>query len=93
MRLSDDGNYNEEEITFYGCKYLQPDNLCSRYDTRLTLCKHCPSSPWSIVPPGCGFEGWLFWQREELKQKIRRSKEELIELQLLKKEKLQTLRI
>ena len=54
MRLSDDGNYNEEEITFYGCKYLQPDNLCSRYDTRL-------------------------------KQKIRRSKEELIELQLLKK--------
>ncbi len=85
MRLSDDGNYNEEEITFYGCKYLQPDNLCSRYDTRLTLCKLCPSSPWSIVPPGCGFEGWLFWQREELKQKIRRSKEELIELQLLKK--------
>lgn len=85
MRLSDDGNYNEENITFYGCKYLQSDNLCSRYETRLTLCKYCPSSPWSIVPPGCGFEGWLFWQREELKQKIRKSKEELIELQLLKK--------
>ncbi len=83
-RLIDDGNYNEDEITFYGCKYLLDNNLCSRYETRLDLCKHCPSSPWSIVPPGCGFEGWLFWQREEIKKKIRRSKEELIELKLLR---------
>ena len=83
-RLIDDGKYNENEITFYTCKYLQDDNLCSRYETRLDLCKHCPSSPWSIVPPGCGFEGWLFWQREEIKQKIRRSKEDLLELKLLR---------
>ncbi len=83
-RLIDDGNYNEEEITFYCCKYLGDDNLCSRYHTRLTLCRHCPSSPWSIVPPGCGFEGWLFWQREQEKQKVRLLKEELIELELLK---------
>lgn len=84
MRLKEDGKYNENEITFYCCRYLQSDNLCSRYETRLTLCKHCPATPWSIVPPGCGFEGWLFWQREEIKQKIRRSKEELLELRLLK---------
>lgn len=83
-RLIDDGKYHENEITFYTCKYLQDDNLCSRYETRLDLCKHCPSSPWSIVPPGCGFEGWLFWQREEIKQKIRRSKEDLLELKLLR---------
>ena len=83
-RLIDDGNYREDEITFYGCKYLQDNNLCSRYENRLDLCRHCPSSPWSIVPPGCGFEGWLFWQREEIKQKIRRSKEELLELNLLR---------
>lgn len=83
-RLIDDGNYREDDITFYGCKYLQDNNLCSRYDTRLDLCKHCPSSPWSIVPPGCGFEGWLFWKREEIKQKIRHSKEELLELKLLR---------
>ena len=51
----------------------------------MTLCKHCPSSPWVIVPPGCGFEGWLFWQREEIKQKVRRYKEELLELALLRK--------
>lgn len=83
-RLKSDGSFDENEITFYGCKYLQDDNLCSRYETRLDLCKHCPSTPWSIVPPGCGFEGWLFWQREEIKQKIRKSKEELLELKLLR---------
>lgn len=83
-RLKSDGSFNEKEITFYGCKYLQDNNLCSRYETRLDLCKHCPSTPWSVVPPGCGFEGWLFWQREEIKQKIRKSKEELLELKLLR---------
>lgn len=83
-RLKSDGSFDENEITFYGCKYLQDNNLCSRYETRLDLCKHCPSTPWAIVPPGCGFEGWLFWQREEIKQKIRKSKEELLELKLLR---------
>ena len=83
-RLKSDGSFDEKEITFYGCKYLQDNNLCSRYETRLDLCKHCPSTPWSVVPPVCGFEGWLFWQREEIKQKIRKSKEELLELKLLR---------
>ena len=50
-RLEIDGKFDEKEITFYGCKYLQDNNLCSRYETRLDLCKHCPSTPWSIVPP------------------------------------------
>lgn len=86
-RLSEDGNYIEEETTFYCCKYLQDDNLCSNYENRPVLCRHCPSSSWSIVPPGCGFEGWLFWKREEEKEKIRRAKEELLELKLLKKRK------
>lgn len=83
-RLAIDGKFDENKITFYGCKYLQDNNLCSRYETRLDLCKHCPSTPWAIVPPGCGFEGWLFWQREEVKQRIRKSKEELLELKLLR---------
>lgn len=76
---------NECELTFYTCKYLQDDNKCSIYEKRPALCRHCPSTPWSIVPPGCGFVGWLFWRREENKQKIRRAKEELLELKLLRK--------
>ncbi len=79
-----DGKYNEN-MRFYQCKYIQKDNLCGRYLQRPTLCNHFPSSPWAIVPEGCGFEGWLFWKREEIKQKVRKEKEELLELELLKK--------
>jgi len=82
--LSRDGNFDEETTTFYGCKYLQDNNLCGIYEERPELCRHCPSTPWSIVPPGCGFEGWLFMEREKAKEKIRKSKEELLELKLLK---------
>ena len=83
-QLSEDGTYNEEKTTFYYCKFIRDDNLCSNYENRPTLCAHCPSTAWSIVPPGCGFEGWLFWKREENKQKVRKAKEELIELKLLR---------
>lgn len=86
--LKADNNYNEDELTFYHCRFIGDDNLCGRYETRKILCDHFPSTPWAIVPPGCGFEGWLFMKREETKQKIRKVKEELIELQLLKRKKL-----
>lgn len=83
-RLSQDGNYDEKNTTFYYCQYIQDNNLCSNYENRPLLCQHCPSTPWSIVPPGCGFEGWLFMKREEIKQKIRKSKEDFLELELLR---------
>lgn len=82
--LKMDDNYVEADMTFYKCKYIRDDNLCGNYEARPLLCKHFPASPWAIVPPGCGFEGWLFMKREEAKQKIRKVKEELLELQLLK---------
>jgi len=80
-----DGNLDLENLTFYRCKYILDDNKCSIYEERPTLCIHCPSSGWVIVPPGCGFESWLFLKREEDRQKVRRAKEELLELQLLKR--------
>lgn len=83
--LKMDNNYDEDKMTFYKCRYLLDNNLCSIYEERPTLCIHCPSSGWVVVPPGCGFEGWLFLQREEDKRKVRRAKEEYLELQLLKK--------
>lgn len=64
--------------TFYKCRFLQDNNLCSRYETRLEVCKNFPSSPWAVIPPGCGFEGWLFVEREKHKQRIRKLKEEQI---------------
>lgn len=79
-----DGKYDEKKMIFYHCRFIQPDNLCSNYKNRRLLCKHFPSTPWAIVPPGCGFEGWLFWRREEIKQQVRKEKEELLELSFLK---------
>lgn len=67
----------DENTTFYHCRFLQKNNLCSRYDTRKELCRHCPSTPFVIVPPGCGFTEWL----EEEKLKI------VKDIQKLKKEK------
>lgn len=64
--------------TFYHCKYLQDDNLCSRYETRFDVCKLFPSSPWAVCPPDCGFKGWLFQEREMHKKRIRQLKEEQI---------------
>lgn len=81
---ADTPDLKEDEMTFYCCKYLQDDNKCSNYENRPTLCRHFPSTPWAIVPPGCGFEGWLFGKREEDKERVRHAKEELLELELLK---------
>ena len=41
--LIEDGNYDETKMTFYGCKYLREDNLCSIYEERPVLCRHCPA--------------------------------------------------
>lgn len=79
-----EGNLDPESLTFYRCRYLLPDNKCSIYEERPALCRHCPSTPWAVVPPGCGFEAWLFLKREEVKQKVRKSKEDLLELKLLR---------
>lgn len=69
------------EITFYKCKHIQDNNLCGRYETRPELCGRFPTSPWSIIPPGCGYEGYLFQCREEIKQKIRKYKEDILEFE------------
>ena len=79
-----EGGFSTDNITFYGCKYILDNNMCSIYEERPLLCKHCPSTPWCVVPPKCGFEGWLFLMRERDKKRIRKSKEDLLELKLLK---------
>lgn len=68
-----------EKITFYKCKHIQDNNLCGIYENRLELCDRFPTSPWAIVPPGCGYEGYMFQCREEIKQKIRKHKEDILE--------------
>lgn len=82
-----DSTESTEEITFYRCKYISDGNLCPKYKNRPEVCKRFPSTTWAVIPPGCGYEGWLFKCREELKQKIRKQKEYLIDFEAeLKKE-------
>lgn len=68
-----------ENRTFYHCKHIKPDsNLCPKYEERFNVCRTFPTSPWAVTPPGCGFEGWLFQEREMHKKRIRQLKEEKI---------------
>jgi Fe-S-cluster containining protein len=63
-----------EDTTFYHCRYVTPEGICGIYDTRPRCCRDAPVHGWSMMPPGCGFEGWQFQQREQHKQSIRNLK-------------------
>jgi Fe-S-cluster containining protein len=60
-----------EDITFYHCKYVSAEGLCGIYEHRPRFCREAPGNGWSAMPPGCGFEGWQFWEREKHKKMIR----------------------
>ena len=67
------------EATFYKCKYIKDNNLCGIYENRPELCERFPSSQWAVVPPGCGYEGYLFQCKEKIKQNVRKLKEDLLD--------------
>lgn len=60
-----------EKVTFYHCRYVTKEGLCGIYDRRPRCCREAPGHGWSAMPPGCGFEGWQFAQREKQKRMIR----------------------
>jgi Fe-S-cluster containining protein len=60
-----------DELTFYHCEYVTPEGLCGIYERRPRCCQEAPGHGWSAMPPGCGFEGWQFEQREKQKRMIR----------------------
>lgn len=62
---------NIEDLTFYYCEHVTEEGMCGIYDRRPRVCREAPSHGWSAMPPGCGFEGWQFDQREGQKRMIR----------------------
>ena len=62
---------DENNVTFYYCEHVTPEGLCGIYETRPRCCKEAPAHGWSVMPPGCGFEGWQFLDRERQKRMIR----------------------
>ncbi len=60
-----------EDVTFYHCRFVTAEGLCGIYERRPRCCREAPAHGWSAMPPGCGFEGWQFEQRENQKRMIR----------------------
>jgi len=69
--------FDISKVNFYYCPNLSEKNLCKIYESRPDCCKKAPRHGWSIISPGCGFEGWQFEQREKHKKLIRSLKEYL----------------
>ena len=82
--LKSEQKYDENTLTFYKCKYLLDNNMCSIYEERPSLCVWNLLNGWGFIPSGCGFESWMFMRREEDMQKIRHAKEELLDLKVMK---------
>lgn len=83
-RYSDDHEGKTDDLKFYYCPQLDKNNLCKIYETRPLTCRYAPKNAWSLFPPGCGFEGWQFREREKEKAFVRQLKEILYELSFTK---------
>ena len=74
------------ETFFYYCRYLEPDNTCCVYESRPKMCCRYPKNEFVPTPKDCAYEGHAFVQREKIKSKIRKAKEQLLEIKVLRNE-------
>lgn len=82
-KLKEQEKYEENKPIFYHCKYVGEDNKCLNYENRYGWCHRAPSHGWTLMPVGCGFEGWQFGLREQIKHNIRQLKEYLYECEMI----------
>jgi Fe-S-cluster containining protein len=69
-----------EQVIFFRCRYLKGKNHCQVYEDRPQLCRDYPDTPFLLMPPGCGYEGWS----NECKNNYNQMGRELKQLQTLK---------
>ncbi|MEM0950811.1 MAG: YkgJ family cysteine cluster protein [Cyanobacteria bacterium P01_H01_bin.74] len=72
-----------EDLTFYYCEHVSPEGVCTIYERRPRCCREAPNNGWSAMPPGCGFEGWQFEQREKQRRLVRDMKRSVYALEQL----------
>jgi Fe-S-cluster containining protein len=60
-----------EKLTLYYCKFVQDNNLCGIYEKRPSVCKSSPHVAWAIVSQNCGYNGWLFSLKEQVRKLVR----------------------
>jgi Fe-S-cluster containining protein len=81
--LSNNENFDINKVSFYYCPHITDENLCKTHLNRPTVCSRAPHHGWSLMPPGCGFEGWQFELREKYKKMTRRLKEYLLAMEAI----------
>ena len=82
-KLKETGHYDEKQPVFLKCKHALPNNKCAIYENRFGWCRRAPRHAWSIMPTGCGFTGWQFGLREQIKHSVRQLKEILYQYEIL----------
>lgn len=65
------------QALFYSCNWLSEDLHCTN-PNKPDICVKYPSFPLVILPEDCGYYGEIFAKSEEIKQKIRKYKEEIV---------------
>ncbi len=81
--LSHKEGFDPDKVTFYHCRYVTEEGLCGIYERRPRCCIDAPYNGWAVMPPGCGFEGWQFLQREKQRSDIRKLKEVQFQMEIL----------
>lgn len=47
-----------DDVVFYHCRNLLPNNLCGVHEDRPQFCRDYPDSPFVVMAPGCAFVEW-----------------------------------
>ncbi len=81
-KLKEQNKFDEKEPIFLKCKHSMPGGACAIYENRFGWCRRAPRHAWTIMPCGCGFEGWQFGLREQIKHSVRVLKEYLYECEI-----------
>lgn len=77
--------YGEDTVTyFYHCRYIGIDSGCMVYDMRPKFCRQYPKNEFIILPVDCSYEGYSFVQREKVKAKVRKAKEQLLDIKVMR---------
>ena len=74
----------DTQTYFYYCRYLGEDNSCNVYDMRPKMCRFFPKNEFIVLPEDCAYEGFAFIAREKVKAKVRKAKEELLDIKVLR---------
>ena len=69
-------------VKFCSCKYFNEKTGCT-LNKKPFVCKNFPSTPLALVPDECVYRGKIFMDNEELKCKIRKIKEEILDYESL----------